>query len=136
MKKEDKKSSRYFASIGRRKTAIAEVRLISGTDRSVVNGKGVKEYFHSDRLQGIALEAIEKMKLEKTYYISVLVHGGGLRAQAEAVRHGVARSLVLADEGLKKRLRAFGFLTRDSRMVERKKYGLKKARRAPQWQKR
>jgi small subunit ribosomal protein S9 len=87
-------------------------------------------------LRETALAPLNNLKLADKFDVTIKVVGGGIHAQAEAVRHGLARALVLSDAGLKKRLRGLGFLTRDPRMVERKKYGLKKARRAPQWQKR
>jgi len=127
---------RYTEGIGRRKTAVARVRFVSGPHHFTVNGKKLEEYFFTERLRRIAQEPFEKLKIPVHQGVSVRVHGGGIMAQAEAVRHGLSRALVATDEGLKKHLRQLGFLTRDPRMVERKKYGLKKARRAPQWAKR
>ena len=129
-------NKKYFEGVGRRKTAIARVRLYEGSGQISVNQKDFKEYFVSEHLRRTALASLETLKLKEKFSISARVGGGGLAAQAEALRLGLARALVLYDGELKKRLRSFGFLTRDSRMVERKKYGLKKARRAPQWQKR
>ena len=130
------KVSRYVEAVGRRKTAIARVRIWGGNGEFSVNGKGVKEKFPSLRSSEAAVAPIAKLKLEGKYNVSALVHGGGSGAQAEAVRLGLARALAVKNPDFKKRLRKLGFLTRDSRMVERKKYGLKKARRAPQWKKR
>ncbi|MEK7076674.1 MAG: 30S ribosomal protein S9 [Patescibacteria group bacterium] len=140
-KKEEKKSakphaSRYTEAVGRRKTAIARVRAWSGSGSFTVNEKPMKDYFPMPRLWRVALDPLVRLKLDDKIDASAKVVGGGISAQAEAVRHGLSRALVLADPGAKSKLRMFGFLTRDSRMVERKKYGLKKARRAPQWQKR
>ena len=129
-------SDRHFEGIGRRKTAIARVRITKGSGKITVNDKEIGSYFQIPELREKALSSITELKVGNPVNISIRVSGGGLRAQAEAIRHGLARALAIFDEGLKKRLRQFGFLTRDSRMVERKKFGLKKARRAPQWKKR
>ena len=130
------KKGRYTEGIGRRKTAIARVRLTKGTGTAMVNDKKVGEYFSVPRLKEVALAPLHDLKLLGDYDMHVHVYGGGVHAQAEAVRHGIARALVMINEEFKHRLHTLGFLTRDSRMVERKKYGLKKARRAPQWKKR
>jgi len=137
-KKEEKhpKQGTYFQGVGRRKTAIARVRVFRGKGSTIVNSKQPLDYFHSIRFTESALAPLSRLKLDDKFEAHVLVKGGGLRAQADAVRHGLARALVSADDSLKPQLRQLGFLTRDPRMVERKKYGLKKARRAPQWQKR
>jgi len=129
------KKGRYTEAVGRRKTAIARVRMSAGDGKMTVNGKDVKKYFVSSRLSNAAVAPFTDLKLV-AFDVSVHVSGGGIRAQAEAIRMGLARAIVLKDPEWKKRLRTVGFLTRDSRMVERKKYGLKKARRAPQWAKR
>jgi len=131
-----KKDSHYTEGLGRRKTAIARVRLSAGKGSFVVNGKPAKEYFGMERLAKTAKDALKEVSLIEKYDISAVVKGGGIVSQAEAIRHGAARALVEINEDLKKPLRAAGHLTRDSRMVERKKYGLKKARRAAQWRKR
>ena len=127
---------KYFEAVGRRKTAIARVRLFKGKGDVLVNNKAPQEYFPVARLLKSVLAPFEDLKLSNTFNIIAHVKGGGIAAQAEAIRHGIARALALAEPELKKRLRHIGFLTRDPRMVERKKYGLKKARRAPQWAKR
>jgi len=130
-------SGKYISAIGRRKTAIARVRLFSnGKNQIVVNGKEYRDYFQVETMQSKVREPIEKMKLIEKFDVSVVVKGGGVDSQAEAVRHGIARTLVKLDETLKKRLRQEGLLTRDSRMKERKKPGLKRARKAPRWSKR
>ena len=129
--------ARYFEAIGRRKTAIARVRLYTrGEKLFLVNGKPCNVYFPSLELQQLAQSALNKMNCIDRFQIQVLVRGGGFHAQAEAVRHGTSRALVLFNPDFRKRLKRAGFLTRDPRMRERKKFGLKRARRAPQWQKR
>jgi small subunit ribosomal protein S9 len=127
---------RYIEAVGRRKTAIARVRLSSGTGKVLVNGLEPKAYFTLPRLVSAAVSPLEDLKIKDTFDVSAHVSGGGIHAQSGAVRLGIARAIVMKNESWKPRLRALGFLTRDSRMVERKKYGLKKARRAPQWAKR
>ena len=131
------KKSLYIESVGRRKTAIARVRLFaSSKSEFVVNQKPLQEHVQEAAYQTIAKESLEKGSPGKNFTVSVLVRGGGLHAQAEAIRHGLARALVKMDEGLRPNLKTLGFLTRDSRMRERKKFGLKRARRARQWRKR
>ena len=135
-KEEVKITGKYIETVGRRKTAIARVRVTKGTGEVVVNNKSLENYFSLVRLRRAAIEPLTSLKLEDQFNVSVKVLGGGINAQADAIRHGIARAIVKSNEEWKKRLRVMGFLTRDSRMVERKKYGLKKARRAPQWAKR
>ena len=128
---------RYLKAIGRRKTSVARVRLLTkGKIEFLVNDKPYKKYFPTAELQQIVTDSLRKMKGLDRFRIQVLVKGGGVHSQAEAVRHGIARALVEFNPNFKKRLKKAGFLTRDSRMRERKKFGLKRARRAPQWQKR
>lgn len=138
IKKEPKKEAvGYFEAVGRRKTAVARIRLWpKGNGDLLVNGKPYKNYFSTLKLQETAIAALKKMKCSEQFNIEILVKGGGVVAQAEAVRHGISRALVLFNLDFKKRLRKVGYLTRDPRMRERKKFGLKRARRAPQWQKR
>jgi small subunit ribosomal protein S9 len=131
-----KSEHRYVESIGRRKTAIARVRISAGDGKITVNDLSGKEYFMLPRLLAAAIAPLTTLKVLEKWDVSARVSGGGIHAQADAVRLGVARALVKDDPEWKVRLRAFGFMTRDSRMVERKKYGLKKARRSPQWTKR
>lgn len=133
MKKELQK---YFEGIGRRKTAVARVRITPGQTGFTVNDADMKSYFKTDSQRFTAGKPIEKIQLPDKASVSVKVQGGGLAAQADAVSLGLARAIVLLDETTKTALRGLGLLTRDPRMVERKKYGLKKARRAPQWAKR
>lgn len=129
--------NRYIEAVGRRKTAIARVRITPATKTTfVINDKELKEYFVTEELQTIAQEAITKSEVGDKFLVSVHVLGGGIHAQAEAVRHGLSRTLVLRDEDIKNTLKKLGFLKRDSRQVERKKFGLKKARKAPTWSKR
>lgn len=130
------KKERYFEAVGRRKTAVARVRLYTKKDGITVNGKNYTEYFPVLRYQKEAVVALEKMKIGDKLGAVVKVKGGGLSAQAEAIRHGISRALVKFNADFKKRLRRAGYLTRDPRMVERKKYGLHKARRGHQWRKR
>jgi len=131
------KPARYFEAVGRRKTAVARMRLFTkGGKEFLVNDKPYQAYFPTLVLQQAALASLEKMKCLDKFRISAKVKGGGLNAQAEAVRHGIARALVLFNPDFRKRLKKAGFLTRDPRMRERKKFGLKRARRAPQWKKR
>lgn len=130
-------AERYWEGVGRRKTAVARVRVYTRGDKGLwVNGKPLAEYFTYHHLQHIAGEAVETMKSFDRFRVVAKVKGGGLHAQAEAVRHGSARALVLFNSDFRKRLKREGMLTRDPRATERKKFGLKKARRAPQWAKR
>jgi len=131
-----KKGERYFEGVGRRKTAVARVRISKGSGTFSVNGKKSGEYFNTPLFDSMASSPLEKMALSGKFNISAKVSGGGVNAQAEAVRLGLARAIVVSDAEARGKLRTLGFLTRDPRMVERKKYGLKKARRAPQWKKR
>lgn len=130
------KRDRYIEAIGGRKTASARVRLFSKTGSIDVNGKPYGDYFRTFKNQLTVRAAFDSLNLGDKFSAIVRVFGGGLNAQAEAVRHGLSRALVKLNPVFKKNLRHSGFLTRDARMVERKKYGLKKARRAPQWAKR
>ncbi len=130
------KAGRYTEAVGRRKTAIARVRIFVGDGKIVVNGKDLKSYFTLPRLVAAAKAPLQMLDIGKDFDVSVKVSGGGIHAQAEAMRLGLSRAIISKDAAWKPRLRAMGFVTRDSRMVERKKYGLKKARRAPQWAKR
>lgn len=133
-----KVKEKYFEGVGRRKTAVARVRFYPSNKEDggfIVNGIDYKKYFPLARFRQYAAEPFRALKDAKGQ-AEVKVKGGGVMAQSEAVRLGLARALVKFDPDLKKELRAFGYLTRDPRMVERKKYGLKKARRAPQWTKR
>src|SRR3989344_9190361 len=127
---------RYFETIGRRKTSIARVRLYPKRSGLIVNGGDYKVYFKLPKFRELANAPLELMKTAEKAGAEAKVSGGGLTGQAEAVRHGLSRALVKLNETYRKKLRDAGYLTRDPRMVERKKYGLRKARRAPQWAKR
>lgn len=125
-----------FQGTGRRKKAIARVRLATGKGNIEVNGQKVQDYFHLDTLLYVVKQPLVTTKMEDKLDIIVRVQGGGLSGQAGAVRHGIARALVELNPDFRKPLKDEGFLTRDPRMKERKKYGLKKARKAPQFSKR
>lgn len=127
--------AKYFEAVGRRKTSVARVRVSPGENKFVVNGESPKSYFKVERYEKSVLAPLKVLKSEKLA-VSVKVRGGGVMAQAEAVRLGLARALTALDPELRHELKVMGYLRRDQRMVERKKFGLKKARRAPQWQKR
>ena len=120
---------------GRRKSSVARVRLVKGTGNVVVNGKPLEEYFGDGFMRLTVNQPFALLDL-KTFDAIINVNGGGLTGQAGAIRHGIARALVKEDANFKAELKKAGFLTRDPRMKERKKYGLKKARRAPQFSKR
>jgi len=126
----------YYEGVGRRKVATARVRLYPGEGNIVVNDKPVEEYFSR---QADVLHLLEPLKVTNsvgTFNVLVKVQGGGISGQAGAVRHGIARALLVADPNLRPVLRKGGFLTRDARMKERKKPGLRRARKAPQYTKR
>ena len=126
----------YFYGTGRRKKSVARVRIVPGTGVITVNKKDIDEYFGLETLKLIINQPFETTGTVGKFDIIANVNGGGLSGQAGAIRHGLSRALVQADETLKPALKAAGFLTRDPRMKERKKYGLKGARRAPQFSKR
>jgi len=126
----------YFYGTGKRKTAIARVRLIAGNGTVVVNGKALEEYLPIPNLQGNVLEPLRVTNTLEKFSAVAKVEGGGVAGQAGAIRHGIARALVKSDEKLRPLLRKYGLLTRDARIKERKKYGLKRARKAPQYTKR
>lgn len=123
-------------AVGRRKCAIARVRLLHGEKGITINGKDYTDYFGVYEFQKAVSLPLSLVNLENSFGVSVKVQGGGIRGQAEAVRHGIARALVKHDPELKKTMRSEGFMTRDARVKERKKPGLKRARRAPQFSKR
>jgi len=128
------KIKKYIEETGRRKTSVAIVRLEKGQKSFTVNKKPVTEYFQLKDLGNIAESGLSAA--DETFSVSVSVRGGGIKSQAEAIRQGIAKALVSFNPELRKKLKHLGFLTRDSRMRERKKFGLKRARRAPQWRKR
>ena len=131
-----KKKLQYWGT-GRRKSAVARVRLIPGGNGAItINGRSIDEYCDLDTLKLIIRQPLVLTETESKYDVFVNVNGGGFTGQAGAIRHGTARALIVAEPELRAALKAAGYLTRDPRMKERKKYGLKKARRAPQFSKR
>lgn len=135
---EKAEAGRYFYAVGKRKTAIAQVRIYptdTPTD-TLVNDKKLELYFSVQRFADVVKSALNSVGLAEKFNVTVKVTGGGINAQAEAIRLGISRALIKFDETLRKVLKAEGFLTRDARVVERKKPGLKKARKSPQWAKR
>ena len=136
MAKATKKKVQYWGT-GRRKKAVARVRLIPAGDGTIIiNKKSLDEYFGLDTLKYIVKQPLELVEATAKYDVMINVCGGGFTGQAGAIRHGIARALLEAEPETRGALKKAGFLTRDSRMKERKKYGLKKARRAPQFSKR
>lgn len=131
------KGGEYFRAIGRRKTAVAVVRLYKAVKTSYkINGKDFTEYFPTIELKKIVTGAFDTSTPAEKFEVIVTTKGGGSHAQAEAVRHGISRALVLFDAELRSPLKKAKMLKRDPRQVERKKFGLKKARKSPQWSKR
>lgn len=132
----EKTSEKYFEAVGRRKTSVARVRLVSASKNTFkINDRDLASYFPTAELQKVVEEALSKTKTGN-FNVSVHTNGGGIHSQAEAVRHGISRALVKYDESSKSKLKSAGFLKRDPRAKERRKFGLKKARKAPQWSKR
>ena len=129
-------SVQYYEGIGRRKTASARVRIMTGSGDFVVNGKPAEEYFPRVGDMDHIIAPLHEAEMLGKLDISVLVNGGGVTGQAGAVRHGIARALLKLDPDLRPKMRKGGFLTRDARMKERKKPGLKRARKAPTYTKR
>lgn len=134
--KAETKNSKYVEAVGRRKTAVARVRL-TPTSKTIfkINEKDLAAYFPTEELRKVAEKALTTAK-SGNYEVSAKIKGGGVHAQAEALRHGIARALSKADAALRPKLKSAGFLKRDPRAKERRKFGLKKARKAPQWSKR
>lgn len=129
--------NKYTAAIGRRKTSTAQVRLVPASKTEVViNNKTINDYFPTTELFKTAMGALHTAENVSEYSVTVMVAGGGIHSQAEAVRHGISRALVKIDENFKTDLKKAGFLKRDPRAKERRKFGLKKARKASQWSKR
>jgi small subunit ribosomal protein S9 len=132
----EKKSEKYIEAIGRRKTSTARVRITPGSKTTFkINDRDLATYFPTAELQRVVNEAIEKSK-SGAFTVTVVVKGGGIHSQAEALRHGMARALIKHDQQLRDTLKPLGMLKRDPRMKERRKFGLKKARKSPQWSKR
>ncbi len=138
-----KKKEGYYSTVGRRKEAVARIRLsTSSPDKSAIEGnfmineKPYKKFFSTLEFRKIAESPLKRLKSLNRFKVTAKVRGGGVRGQAEAIRHGLARALVKFDPNFRKKLKKSGYLTRDSRKKERKKFGLRKARRASQWHKR
>ncbi|SHH33002.1 small subunit ribosomal protein S9 [Anaerosphaera aminiphila DSM 21120] len=125
-----------YRGTGRRKTSVAQVRLLPGNGQFTVNGRDIEDYFDYETLKTVARSPLALTDTLTQYDVIIKVTGGGFTGQAGAIRHGIARALIVADPERRAILKKAGFLTRDPRMKERKKYGLKKARRAPQFSKR
>ena len=125
-----------YMGTGRRKKSVARVRLVPGEGKVIVNKREVETYFGLETLRVIVNQPLVLTATKDKFDVLVNVYGGGLSGQAGAIRHGISRALLKADENLRPELKKAGFLTRDPRMKERKKYGLKKARRSPQFSKR
>lgn len=126
----------YFYGTGRRKNSVARVRLYPGSGKFTINDRDIDDYFGLETLKLIARQPLELTQNTAKFDVFVRVNGGGVTGQAGAIRHGIARALLVFDAETRPALKAAGFLTRDPRMKERKKYGLKAARRAPQFSKR
>jgi small subunit ribosomal protein S9 len=130
-------TERYIETVGRRKTSVARVRISPAAKTSYnVNDKTLEDYFKPLELQRIAMEALATSKIAAQFAITAVLKGGGIHSQAEAFRHGLARALDKYDKEVHTTLKKAGFLKRDPRAKERRKFGLKKARKAPQWSKR
>ena len=137
MEKKPTTGKKYTEAIGRRKTATARVRISPATKTSIlINDKEVQDYFPTTDMQKIVSSPFETTEQKGHFAVSVHVNGGGIHGQSEAVRHGISRALVIENEEDKTALKQAGFLKRDARAKERRKFGLKKARKAPQWSKR
>ena len=129
-------STPYFYGTGRRKSSVARVRVYAGTGKIIINDREIDDYFGLETLKLIVRQPLALTETAEKFDIICRVGGGGVTGQAGAIRHGIARALLQYDENLRPVLKKAGFLTRDPRMKERKKYGLKGARRAPQFSKR
>ncbi len=129
------KSARYYGT-GRRKSSVARVYLVPGTGKVTINKRDMEEYFGLNTLKMVVRQPLELLQMADKFDVICSVRGGGFTGQAGAIRHGISRALLKADSDYRPALKKAGFLTRDPRMKERKKYGLKAARRAPQFSKR
>ena len=131
-----KRDGHYFYANGKRKTSVARVRLYeNGKGEIIVNDQPIKDYFFGELITSVKAP-LKMANALKLFDVTAMVEGGGVSSQADAVRHGISKALLEYDPELRKELKKAGFLTRDARIKERKKYGLKRARRAPQWAKR
>lgn len=136
-KKKTETENKYIEAKGRRKTSVARVRLFSkGEPAIIINDKPMESYFPTSYLRDVVSAPLKIMRVLSKFRILIKARGGGMNSQAEAVRHGISRALLKFNSDFRKRLKKEGFLTRDQRMKERRKFGLKKARKAPQWSKR
>lgn len=130
-------TEKYIEAIGRRKTSTARVRITPASKASfIVNGVDAKEYFKTEEERHLVVDPMVNSKSGSKWSVEVHVNGGGTHSQAEAIRHGLSRALVMSDGELRTSLKVLGYLKRDPRAKERRKFGLKKARKAPQWSKR
>lgn len=128
-------SVQYYGT-GRRKSSVARVRLVPGTGKITINKRGIDDYFGLETLKVVVRQPLDATKTLGKFDVLINVNGGGFTGQAGAIRHGIARALLEVDDEFRPVLKSAGYLTRDPRMKERKKYGLKGARRAPQFSKR
>lgn len=144
-KEVNEKKEKYFQTVGRRKESVAIIRLYTKKSTDLIEGdyalitvndKDYRNYFTDKTLQAIVESPLRKLKSTNRFKATVRVKGGGMSGQADAIKHGLSRALVLFDLNFRKKLKKSGFLTRDSRVKERRKYGLKKARKSPAWSKR
>lgn len=136
---EQKTAKKYFEAVGRRKTSVVRVRVSTSegnTGEMTVNEKPAEKYFFTPELLRVATASLKKMKLFNKFSVTAKIKGGGIHSQAEAFRHAIARALIKFNPDFRKRLKKSGYLERDARAKERRKFGLKKARKAPQWSKR
>lgn len=129
-------ANKYTYNIWKRKTASAQVKLFEGKGKDTINGKAASEYISRSDLFDVVYSPLKTCKVKENYYFEVAISGSGISSQAEAIRHWLSRNLAELDEGFRKVLKAAGYLTRDSRKVERKKPGKHKARKSTQWSKR
>jgi small subunit ribosomal protein S9 len=129
--------TKYFEAVGRRKTSVARARITPTTKQSMtINEKDLDSYFATEELRSIAMDAFTKSKIAQKFKVTAMLSGGGIHSQSEALRHAISRCLIDYDIELRKKLKKLQFLKRDPRMKERRKFGLKKARKSPQWSKR
>ena len=132
-----KPALKYFEAVGRRKTAVARVRMFPGAKSEYeVNGMAMEKYFPTREMVANVTDPITNAKPAEKFVITIKVSGGGISAQSEAVRHGISRALLVYDVQLRGKIKKLGYLKRDARAKERRKFGLKKARKSPQWSKR
>jgi len=132
------KKKAYIEAVGRRKSSVARVRIfeVSRGGTITINDRTLESYFPTNELKTVVRSPFNETKIATKFNVSALITGGGVHSQAEALRHGISRALVLYDAELRSKLKKLGFLKRDPRVKERRKFGLKKARKAPQWSKR